>query len=417
MSLTIKGDLIEASNGDQILLNQIWGWYEVTGYGTTFVLYLGQKRSSDFMTKETKITLSKYLDNPLSDFDEVICRKIKGGTQLLDHTSSRITACDRLSDEIPRIGEQHLHLFFGSYPIHKMKKIVINPENCVIEFEQGFFDSGNGNSTLTTIELSESLVERLKNLINLISFVEEGCKLIKKEKINELKEFKQRNFDLLVKLSKPQSSPKVEVTVDHTKSYQAQLFVARTLGSSLFENLVNHIIEKVGDANRCHFHLFKSPHSYHSGNLLWVSVEGMTPADHYRLLDGITGFESVAFQYEPHISPLMIANRVPLLPMCAKIFIQGEADADFGLLVERFKGRLGLSCRFLLFKPRKQPNKLVGKILYVIVEGVKQQLLHDVAMEFNNNFSVVDSSLEEIDSIVDFSENDNDLQMTKILKF
>jgi hypothetical protein len=132
----------------------------------------------------------------------------------------------------------------------------------------------------------------------------------------------------------------------------------------------------------------------------------MHQADLNRLIDGVGGFESVAYQYEPHISPLMVKNKVPIQPFSAKVFIQGEADGDFDSLADRLSNQLGSSCRFLLFRPQKIPNQIVGKILYVVVEGVKQQRLIDVAkIEMGDDFSIVNSSLDNV-PIVEFKYND-----------
>lgn len=401
--LRIEGDRIVSINGTSEPIHNISGWCEIEGYGTKFVLTTGHWNCSDtYMDQETKIALSKYLDNPLIDFADAIDRKINDRIQLIHQTSARIAACDRISDEIPRIGEQCLHLSTGSFPIGVIKSITTKPiiKECVIEFEETFFRTV---SLFATTELSLAMVERVKKLVDLMNFVKEGDQLMDEGDIKKLKEFQQRNLDRLTQLSKPQSIPKV----NYTKSYQAQLFVEKTLINSTFESLMRHIVEKVGDIHKCHFHLFKSPHCYHHGNLLWVSVDGMNSADHHRLLDGISGFESVAYEYEPHISPLMVANRVPMATLCTKVFVQGEADADFGSLADRLRKRLGSGCDFTLIKPKKQPGQLVGKVLCLVVDGVvKQQHLSDIVkMELlNDDFSIVDFSLDDVDSIVEFKE-------------
>jgi hypothetical protein len=400
MPISIASNNIYRADDDFISIFTVLGWYEdVTG--TKFVLPDGFWYADEKMDKSTKTTLSMYLDNPLTNFADVINRKMVGGVQLIDNTLSKITALDRISNVIPRIGEYHLHLSNGSYPIGLLKSIDKIPFGWKINFEEGCLFS---DIALLSVEITESLVERLKKLMDVVSFVKSGKQMNSKDK-DQLRRFYYANIDRLTEFTQPIPAPQQE-GVELTKSYENQLFISKTKSDSLFETLVEHIKEKVGDIKRCHFLLFKSQHSWHNGNLLWVSVDGMHQADLNRLIDGVGGFESVAYQYEPHISPLMVKNKVPIQPFSAKVFIQGEADGDFDSLADRLSNQLGSSCRFLLFRPQKIPNQIVGKILYVVVEGVKQQRLIDVAkIEMGDDFSIVDSSLDNV-PIVEFKYND-----------
>lgn len=121
------------------------------------------------------------------------------------------------------------------------------------------------------------------------------------------------------------------------QSFTCQIFVQRDQDFSTFEEYYQTLVKKVEahgfDKTKCHCLLFESTDGK---TFLWITVEGMTQDIINTILPKFVGFYSFTqYNYEPHISPLMLKNAKPFRYNCvsvknpASLFIHGDSSSDW----------------------------------------------------------------------------------------
>lgn len=201
------------------------------------------------------------------------------------------------------------------------------------------------------------------------------------------------------------------------QSFGCQVFIQRDQDSpSTFEEFYQALISKAEfhgfDKTKCHCLLFDSTDGKPT---LWITVEGMTQdLLNTNLPKFVVGFYSFTqFNYEPHISPLMLKNAKPFRHSCvtvknpASFFIHGDSSANWNSLYDS----LGKGARTLMFASRKN-GYLPGRTLYVVTDDIGAPTTEEFLETVNplKEFIIPPNySTQMIDIIIPTDRNDPEL--------
>lgn len=315
---------------------------------------------------------------------------------------------------IPCITPSHIHLENSLFPINWISNIEREPGN-FLNFVKGF---GIIAYRVDRSSLTPLIEEKLNCAIKLYSELRDQGRTIDDKLLNDIAEEFRR-------LESPQSpqSPQTPATPATqpiwNQSFTCQVFLQRDEKNTIFtfEKFYQALITKIEsygfDKTKCHCLLFESTDGK---PILWITVEGMTQEQleaFWPKQKQINVFSEYKFNYEPHISPLMLKNAKPFRHSCvtiknpASFFIHGDSSANWNSLYDS----LGKGARTLMFVSRKN-GYLPGRTLYVVTDDIGAPTTEEFLETVNplKEFIIPPNySTQMIDIIIPTDRNDPEL--------